>query len=146
MQDGVFLEWDLSTPLSGISAGDRDQLKQKPDWRTTIERDLIIQPGGSGGVRILVLNRNHLTGTGSYTYVFGFRCNAGSVDKIFEASGQGVRFDKATDSAIDITVGIWRPSDPHCCPSREEHLRYVWSQARKRFVRERPGVDVPWLP
>ncbi len=132
MRNGVFREWD--------------RVNNEIEWETTIERDLILRPAGSKGVRVLVLGRNHRGGTGFFTYIFSFECDAGIVKKIFEASGEGVRFDRASPNGIEIAVGLWSEGDAHCCPSREEHLQYLWSPALKRFVRKPPKAEIPWLP
>lgn len=148
LRDGLFLQWDRITSRiwSEMPAEEREEIKQKPDWKTTIEQDTLIRPTGSGGIRVLVLSQVHLTGTGAFTYVFGFRCSSGSLQKIFEASGEGVKFERATDNGIEVTVAVWSQDDAHCCPSREERLRYIWSPARKRVVREPSNAAIPWLP
>ena len=148
LRDGAFLQWDgiTSRMWSEMPADERKEIKQKPDWKTTIEQDTLIRPIGSGGIRVLVLSRVHLTGTGAFTYVFGFRCSSGSLQEIFEASGEGIKLERATDNGIEINVAIWSQNDAHCCPSRHERLRYIWSPARKRFAREPSNAVIPWLP
>ncbi len=132
LRNGVFREWD--------------RVNNVVDWETTIEKDILLHPAGSNGVRILVLGRDHRSGTGSFTYIFGFQCSSSTVKKIFEASGEGVKFGRATDKGIEITVGIWSKDDPHAGPSTEVQLRYLWSPALKRFVREPSKATIPWLP
>lgn len=114
-----------------------------PDWRTTIRQD---HPLPASGIRLLVLEQNHLTGTGSFTYIFGFHCGAGSLRQIFEASGQGLKLERLTANGMDISVAIWSNGDPHCCPRRKVHLTYLWSPSRKRFLRQSSNAACPWLP
>jgi hypothetical protein len=147
LRDGVFLQWDLTPGMwAMLSPEEREETSRKPDWKTTIEQDMLIRPIASGGVRVLVLSQVHVTGTGAFIYVFGFRCGSGSLKRVFEASGEGVKLERATANGIDITVGLWSQDDGHCCPSREERLRYLWSPALKRFVRESSKAAIPWLP
>jgi hypothetical protein len=147
LRGGVFLQWDLTAgERATLSVEEREEIDHKPDWKTTVQQDVMLRPAESAGVRILVLDQLHLTGTGSFTYIFGFQCDAGALKKVFEASGEDVKLERAASDAMDITVGIWGAHDAHCCPSREDHLRYRWSPSLKRFVRESPKTACPWLP
>ena len=122
----------------------RDALE--PDWKTSIETDTLLYPAGSRGIRVLTLFRVHMTGTGSFTYVFAFDCRSGKLNKIFEASGEGVRLEQATANSIHLKVGIWSEQDPHAGPSRVEQLRYEWSPMRRKFLRTSSKSVCPWLP
>ena len=148
LRAGVFLQWDL-TPgeIAKLSAEERDEVMRKPDWKTEIERDLLLHPpAGSAGVRVLTLVQEHLTGSGSFTYVVAFDCRSGTLNKVFEASGEGVRLERATASRLELSAGIWGNGDAHAAPSRVERLQYRWSPALKRFVREGSNASCPWLP
>lgn len=102
----------------------------KPDWKTVIEQDRVLHPAGSSALRVLALNKSHLTGTGAFNYVFVFECKDGSVRKVFEATGEGVQLEQATANGIEISIGLWGSGDGHCCPSRVVQLRYSWSPRR----------------
>jgi hypothetical protein len=93
-----------------------------------------------------VLNQEHLTGTVAFIYVFVFECSAGSVRKVFEASGEGLNLERTTEEGIDISVGIWGSGDAHCCPSRVVDLHYSWSPQKHQFIRKESNVEVPWVP
>jgi hypothetical protein len=138
LRDGVFLQWDFPE--------EREDTNRKPDWETTIQEDITLHPTAAMDVRLLVLDQVHLTGTGSFTYIFGFQCAAGSLRKVFEASGEGVKLERTTENGMNISVGIWGKGDAHCCPRREVHLRYRWSPSLRRFVRESSNAACPWLP
>jgi hypothetical protein len=147
LRDGVFLQWDLTPGMwAMLSPDEREETNGKPDWKTTIQQDITLHPTPTMDVRLLVLDQVHLTGTGSFTYIFGFQCAAGSLTKVFEASAEGIRFERTTENGMDISVAIWNKDDAHCCPRREVHLRYRWSPSLKRFVRDSSNAACPWLP
>jgi hypothetical protein len=146
-RDGVFLEWDLPPQeTASPSAAERKQPVGRPDWETTIEQDKVWRPGGSSDLRVLALNKSHSSGTGAFNYIFVFECNAGSVRKVFEGSGEGVRLERTTADGIEISVGLWGKEDAHCCPSRVVRLRYSWAPRQHRFIRKEANSEAPWLP
>ena len=145
LRDGVFLQRDLTPGMwSQLSSEERSEADARPDWKTTIQQDITLNT--TKGVRLLVLEKVHLTGTGSFTYIFGFQCAAGSLTKVFEASGEGIRLERTTERGMEIAVAIWNKNDAHCCPLREVHIRYRWSPSLKRFVRDSSNAACPWLP
>ena len=147
LRDGVFLEWDLSPGMwAMLSPEEREETNGKPDWKTTIREVATLHLTATTDVRLLVLDQVHMTGTGAFTYIFGFQCVAGSLRKVFEASGQCVNLERTTGGGMDISVFVWGKDDAHCCPRREVHLRYRWSPSLKRFVRESSNAACPWLP
>lgn len=129
-----------------LSREEQEESRHKPDWKTTIEQDIILDPAPSERVRLLVLFQNHVTGTGSFTYILGFQCTGGSVKNIFETSGEGIKLAPAIGNRMELTVGIWAEGDSRCCPSQEVSLTYRWSVSLKRFVRDSPNGACPWLP
>jgi hypothetical protein len=138
LTNGRYYEWD---GLPETPVGTR-----KPDWVTKIEGELLVHPPQSGGVRVLRLSRTHLTGTGSFTYVLAFMCQRGSVSKVFEASGQGLKLESVTDAAIDLSVAVWAKHDDHASPSKVVSLRYEWSPRSRRYVRASSNGACPWMP
>ena len=138
LRNGRFYEWDEPTGVS--------KKNTKPDWLTEINRDLVVHPPQSAGVRLLSLVRTHLSGTGSFTYILGFTCQDGSLSKIFEASGQGLNLVKVTDAAMDLAVAIWAERDSHSSPSSVVSLHYVWSPRLKRYVRSSSNAACLWMP
>jgi hypothetical protein len=145
--DGVFLQWDLTPEMwSVLSSEERAETNAKPDWKTVIQQDITLHPPATKAVRLLVLDQLHLTGTGSFTYIFGFQCTAGLLAKVFEASGEGLRLERTNESGMDIAVAIWNKDDAHCCPRREVHLKYRWSPSLKRFARDSSNAACRWLP
>jgi hypothetical protein len=140
LRNGVFLEWDW---LDGQVP---PEYRNKPDWRTEITRDAFVKPEGSQGVRVLSLGRNHLTGTGWFTYIFVFDCAEGRVRNVFEASGEGVGLVRVNQSELILGVGIWKPKDSHAHPSIQVTVQYRWSPEAQRFVRVTSNAQCPWIP
>ena len=138
LSNGHFYDWDGAPRTSNRNTA--------PDWLTEIDRDLVVHPPQSSGVRVLSLVRTHLTGTGSFTYIFGFTCQNGDVTKVFEASGQGLKLRTITDSAMVVDVAVWAERDVHASPSRVVSLHYVWSPRLKRYVRSSSNAACPWMP
>lgn len=148
LRDGVFPEYEGFTPreIAALPAKERKEVTSKPDWETTIEQDKVWRPGGSSDLRLLVLSQVHRTGTGAFLYVLAFECNAGTVRKVFEASGEGVKLERITADGMDISVGVWGRGDGHCCPSRVVDLHYTWSPQKHQFIRKESNAEAPWLP
>lgn len=147
LHNGESLQWDLGPrDLAPLSDKERVELMGQPDWKITLEQDNLLHPAGSAGVRVLVLHQVHLTGTGAFTYVFAFGCKGGKVRKIFEASGESVQLERATDGGLDLSAAIWSKGNAHCCPSGAARVHYEWSAALGRFVRQPASGEVPWLP
>ncbi|MBL8177294.1 MAG: hypothetical protein JNK48_21645 [Bryobacterales bacterium] len=140
MRDGVAWQWD------GGPWGKHVRQGRPPDWKTSIEQDVLLAESASSGTRLLVLEQVQLTGSNAYTYILGFQCVAGAVKKVFEASGQGVRLERVRRDGMDIKVGIWGEKDAHCCPGREALVKYSWRPARGGFVRESSNALCWWLP
>jgi hypothetical protein len=140
LRNGVLLEWDW--PDGEIP----QEYRNVPDWRTEIARDVFVRPEGSQGMRVLSLGRNHLTGTGWFTYIFAFDCFEGRVRKILEASGEGVGLARVNASELILRVGIWTLKDSHADPSIQVTVQYRWSAEAQRFVRVTPNAQCPWVP
>jgi hypothetical protein len=140
LRNGVFHQWDW--PDGKVPPEYRD----KPDWETKIEKDVLVNPKGSQGVRVIVLGKNHLLGTGFFFYVFAFDCHEGGVRKLFEASGEGVNLARVTASELTLAVGIWRPKDSHADPSIRLTVLYRWSPEAQEFVRLTSNAQCPWVP
>ena len=47
---------------------------EKSDWEATIEKDTTVSPAPGVKTRFLLIDDSHLTGTGSWLYLMGFRC------------------------------------------------------------------------
>jgi len=107
---------------------------QKPDFRITIDHDQLVHPNGSSGVKILVVEMDHVTGTGSFQYLVAYDCRGGRLHKLLDVSGEGVSFRKATNSGIELTLFLWADRDAHCCPSKRADVTFQWSPKRQAYL------------
>jgi len=111
---------------------------KKPAWRTTIQQDVVVKPERSVTIRFLTLFRNHLTGSGSWTYLVGLACSGGRVQQVFHSSGMFMRVAKISPERVQVSMPVWKPSDPACCPSARKELRYPWDPKTHRYTLARP--------
>jgi hypothetical protein len=118
----------------GVSLEYEGGNNKKPDWRTTIQHDVVVRPEGSRTVRFLTLFRNHLTGSGSWTYLVGLACSGGRIQQVFQSSGVFMRVAKITPKLVQISMPLWKPSDPACCPSARKELPYTWDERTHRYT------------
>jgi hypothetical protein len=140
LRNGFSLEWDW--PAGQVPP----EYGNKPDWQTEIVRDVFVKPEGSQGMRVLSLSKNHLTGTGWFSYIFAFDCTEGRLRKTFEASGAGVGVARVDASELILRVGIWKQKDSHAHPSVQVTVQYRWSPEVQWFVRVTSNAQCPWVP
>ena len=107
------------------------------DWEHTISKDEILRPAPEKDLRLIVINANHLTGSGLWDTVLIFDCFNGNLRKIFEKRYlYGVKIKKNTNSEITFISGDWQPDDPTCCPSREKKETYLWDLNKNSYILE----------
>ena len=111
---------------------------KKPDWRTTILHDAVVKPEASRAVRFLTLFRNHLTGSGSWTYLVGLACSGGHVHQVFQSAGVYMQVVRISPMLVQVSMPGWKPADPTCCPSAKREVRYAWDARSHRYVLARP--------
>lgn len=78
--------------------------QKKPGWRTTIRHDVVVKPEGSNAIRFLTLFRNHLTGSGSWTYLVGLQCKGGLIHQVFQSSGVFMRVIKVSSKLVQVSM------------------------------------------
>ena len=125
---GVSLVWD----------SDRQQ-EREPDFSTTIRRDLLVYPKGSRGVRVLLLEWEHLTGRGQRQYVMAYDCQGGKLHTLLDISGDGLDLQRITNTQIDVSLDIWVEEDAFCCPSRGMKFWFRWSPRRQAYAAPQHG-------
>jgi hypothetical protein len=107
----------------------------KCDWEHTITMDKILHPNSAVTVRLLVINRNHLTGSGAWDHLNLYICKNGSVKSIFEAAYlYGAKLHLKNDMQFAIKSGQWQDKDPTCCPSREKEELFLWNSHEEKYV------------
>jgi len=123
----------------GYASEDPDFSESK-DWKIIIGQDDIIRPSLSVTIRLLIVNCNHLTGSGAWDHVLIYCCRKGKLVRIFqECLPSGVRIQKANDE-LTFTYAEWTKADPHCCPSLERISKYRWNQGAKTYILVKSSV------
>jgi hypothetical protein len=92
---------------------DPDSLKFH-DWRVDLLVDRTVHPDSSTWVRVIVLVKDHLTGTGTWSYVMAFGCQKGSLVRIFEYSSEAVELKHLDDEKLELDQAALNPKDVHC--------------------------------
>ncbi len=103
------------------------------DWEHTLLTDRILKPNKKE-LRLIVINSNHLTGSGAWDTVIVFDCIRGIMNKIFEKKYlYGVNVTTKTDSELLLTSGEWQSNDPMCCPSMEKKEIFRWDDNKGTY-------------
>ncbi len=105
------------------------------DWEHTLSTDQILKPTANREIRLIVINSNHLTGSGAWDTVIAFDCVQGALNKIFEKKYlYGVKIEIRQDDELLLTSGEWQPTDPMCFPSKEKIETYQWNQFKGTYL------------
>ena len=118
----------------GFLSDDPDS-PESQDWQINLDSDQTIHPDPATWVRVLVLNRDHLTGTGNWFYVVVFECEREHITRIFQFSSEGVSLKYLDEKALVLGLDIWTRDDAHCCPSQHNELIYQWNAQEHRYHR-----------
>jgi hypothetical protein len=88
--------------------------------------------------RLLVVNADHVSGSGAHDVLTVYACRQGRVAAVLTGAFEyGIRIERADAEVIVFTAGLWEGADPHCCPSHEQRLHYVWSPESMSYQLER---------
>ncbi|MGA9739971.1 hypothetical protein [Candidatus Binatus sp.] len=118
---------------TGCYSEDEDNPKQC-DWKVAVDEDRNI----SDDRRLIVVDSEHMIGTGGWMDVLVLGCRAGKVTALFyDEFLYAVDVEEASADKLVLKFGKWVGSDPHCCPSMEERQVYVWSKDAQKYVLER---------
>ena len=103
------------------------------DWLVTLTR---AETWGVGGQLVLVvINRNHVAGSGEFDSVFWYACERGTLVPVWSHSYlYGATIVMGQESDVWITSGVWRPNDAMCCPSQERREHLAWNGAKRSVV------------
>jgi hypothetical protein len=124
LRNGVAETYDGSPVTSGV-----------PDWRAELLQDHEVHPEASKWIRVIVLEEDHLAGTGTWHYVLAFGCNKGRLTRLFQFSAEGLSLEHMDDQTMELHQGIWTPTDSHADPSRQRALTYKWNTREHRYRR-----------
>jgi hypothetical protein len=107
----------------------------KCDWAWTIREDRRLNPESGRQLRMLILNADHRTGSGTWDYVTIFTCKNGKVESLLENRylfGGKVRI--LNDRQFVVTSAHWRKGDAECCPSRRKQEFFTWSPKDQNYT------------
>ena len=83
---------------------------------------------------LVIVNENHLTGSGAWDNVFVHACRG---DVFLPAFSGRFLYDAKVELGKDfefwLTAGEWQPNDPTCCPSKQRRSRYRWNPKQRTF-------------
>ncbi len=105
------------------------------DWRVNVVLDRTVHPEAQTWLRVLVLEKDHLTGSGSWYYVLAFGCRNGKVSRVFQYVSLNVSLQHLDDAEIDLHQAVRLPGDSQAEPSWHCDLVYRWSAAEHRYIR-----------
>jgi len=104
-------------------------------WRHTLTVDQTLVPTPGQTIRRIVINSNHLTGSGAWDHVLFFRCRNGHVVNEFsESYRNGVTIEKRSYTELWLVSGEWLKGDPDCCPSRQKTKIFRWDSKKNAFA------------
>lgn len=126
---------------AGFVSDDPDN-PQSHDWSLDLLTDRLEHPDPATWVRVVVVDKSHLTGTGDWHYVMAFGCKDGFLTSLFQVGHEGLMLQHVTDQTLELYEMIWDKGDAHCCPSRHMDLIYKWSPQRHRYDLAR-SMSVP---
>ncbi len=128
MKNGSAKTWDTPDGRLGVAES------AHPDWRATIHSDRYIHPLSSAGIRLLVVEDDHETGSGSWTYILGYTCAKSEVVQVFRLTGQALRLVDADNQGIRASLFV-RESDSSTSPGKLKTLKFEWDPANVRYRR-----------
>ncbi len=116
---------------TGCYAEEEDDDSEHCDWKVAIDQDRNI----ADDRRLIVVDSEHMTGSGAWTDVLVLGCQAGKVTALFhDVSLYGIDVEEASADKLVLKVLKWVGSDARCCPSMEERQVYVWSKDAQKYV------------
>jgi hypothetical protein len=116
---------------------DPDSLESH-DWKVELLEDHAVHPDPLTWIRVIVLERDHLTGTGTWHYILAFSCQEGHLVRLFQYSSTGVNLMHLDDQSLQLYQAIRAPTDSYANPSRHSVLSYKWNAKEHRYLRADP--------
>ena len=127
---------------NGIFESTEDPENKSADWEHKITDDFMLKPESSQVVRFIKINSNHLTGSGAWDRLVGFKCGDGNINKVFDQKSlYGIKVEKLGEKRFSLTVGEWAKNDPMCCPSQEKISIFQWNSKNQIFSLESERVQ-----
>lgn len=112
------------------------------DWEHKIVDDFTLTPETSEVIRFIKISSNHLSGSGAWDRLIGFRCGNGGIEKVFDQRGlYGIKVQKIGNDQLSLTIGEWTKNDPVCCPSQQKASLFQWNTQEHTFVLKQEKVQ-----
>lgn len=104
-------------------------------WEYKITTDRVLHPDPLFLVRLIVVNANHLIGSGAWDYVMLIACENGKLLNLLESKYlYGAKLQITNDRQLVITSGKWEEKDPNCCPSQEQEDVFQWNSRKHIYI------------
>ncbi len=115
------------------------------DWKVSLTATRFLHPEPSVWIEVIELERDHLTGTGVWSYVLAFTCTKAHLQKLFQFSGELVDLEQCDDHGLKLYQAVWTGDDSHMEPSRHRELLFSWNSHKHIFdspqITEGPGFE-----
>lgn len=108
------------------------------EWDLTLKRADYV----NGRFFLIILNANHVRGSGAHDSVFIYECRSNRMSQVFATRNEGGARVEFHGSSFTIRSGEWANSDPQCCPSHERTDAYAWNPRSHRFLRRSTRISM----
>jgi hypothetical protein len=104
------------------------------DWTVTFIKDIIVEATPTTPVRFLLINFNHVSGSGSLLYVFGYGCFQGTMKEVFKRRGVSLSIDQMNAHAVVVSLNTV-PGSPI-----RKYFSYIWNDKTSSYELNSTGV------
>ncbi len=112
----------------------------KCDWQMKVSEDRLLSPEPGWQLRLLIVEEDHLTGSGAWGRVLLYECQNHQLKTVMDQRYlYGVQFC-ATKDGFKLEYGDWFPGDPRCCPSGRREDFFRWERAEHKYLRTQSVV------
>jgi len=124
------VQWKSDYGLVPPRLGCERNEEQACEFQNTLVTDKRL----GAGRRLVVVNADHLLGSGAHDVLTVYACRQGRVAAVLTGAFEyGIKIEHADAAVIVFTAGLWEGADAHCCPSHEQRFRYVWNAASMSY-------------
>jgi hypothetical protein len=119
--------------MGWVFLSDDPDSPQSHDWGLQLLMDRPEHPDPSAWIRVIVVDRNHLTGTGDWRWVMAFGCRNGSLVSVFPYGAMGMAREHLSDRTLDLNQAVWAKDDAECCAGRHADIVDRWDAQQHRY-------------
>ena len=105
------------------------------DWRVKLILDRTVHPESDTWLRVLELEKDHLTGSGSWYYVLAFDCRKGNVERVLQYGSLNMSLRHLDDTEIDLHQAVRLPEGSGGEPNWHCDVIYRWSSTDHAYGR-----------